>query len=658
MLPDLLQTASSTELSFTHGAAALSALCAYLEQCSISSESRIRDLVYKAETWKRAFNIYFTKSDTNKPKPLRRLLMTLARLVLTHPVDTEKEILLGIAVCTATRAIRKQNDSDIKPAIQALEYFLSRDLIDAAEIAQIKIPEELGLSRMKSMRTKNQKPDNQQEHVNQSVQKFALDVLGWMQYPDCSPTVGRYLRVFFESHEKNQSEDAVQTSKEGVIPLWISPVKQFLERHLGLLEVFEIHILPDLLRLGSADVKAFLKTLQFESIQRGNIGSSSILDIQLGLLVAKIAEEPSLRKYFGSEQSTSIDSESLGISLLDHSSSSVRIAALSLLVSSSASTRPLCRRVLHRLRQCIPYFHVEVSAKPRNEFIALMKKLCMRIRGATMSLLRRGQDSDILIREETYNTTLWAAKFDVEGLASSGNAVEQAVDDESHILKEHLAFRKWYMVLLLQELRPTASYQSHITALKILKFLIEQTIVVRNTSSKSRDIYFSALNEYLPRGLYLRPLTELLLDPFDDVRESAYTVFDLYLSMTSIPQTSLLRGRTETEADSVDKEARNQAENEKEYRKANHSILSDLNRAENKVRVTGRADHADGFGRLSNLLYTTSAAIAESARWHQSCHSILDHVIATLEKEVRLAKDDLLLAISNSTLQGHLIALR
>ena len=658
MLPDLLQTASSTELSLTHGAAALSALCALLEQCSISSESRIRHLVYKAETWKRAFNIYLTKSDTNKPKPLRRLLMTLARLISTHPVDTEKELLLGNAICTATRAIRKQNESDIKPAIQALEHFLSRDLIGATEIAQVKIPEELGLSRIKSMKTKNQKPDNQQEQVNQSVQQFALDVLGWMQYPDCSPAVGRFLRVFFESHEENQSEDAIQTSKEGVIPLWISPVKQCLERHQGLLEVFEIHILPDLLRLGSADVKAFLKTLQFESIQRGDIGSSSILDIQLCLLVAKIAEEPSLRKYFGSEQSTSIDSESLGISLLEHSSSSVRIAALSLLVSSSASTRPLCMRVLRRIRQCIPYFHVEVSAKPRNEFIALMKKLCIRIRGATMSLLRRGQDSDILIREETYNTTLGVAIFDVERLASSGNAVEQAVDDESHILQEHLAFRKWYMEFLLQELRPTASYQSHITALKISKFLIEQTIVVRNTSSKSRDIYFSALNEYLPRGLYLRPFTELLLDPFDDVRESAYTVFDLYLSMTSIPQTSLLRGGTETEADSVDKEAKNQAENEEEYRKANHSILSDLNRAENKVRVTGRADHADGFGRLSNLLYTTSAAIAEPARWHQSCHSILDHVITTLEKEVRLAKDDLLLAISNSTLQGHLIALR
>ncbi len=646
-------------LPLTHGTAALGALCGFLEQCSTSSDLRIQYLSYKAETWTRAFNIYLTKSDNNKSKPLRRLLIILARLIFQHPVDTERDSLLGIAICNATRAIRKQHDfADIKPAIQVLEHFLSKGLIDAAEITQIKTPEELGLCRTKSMEKDNQNPGTQQEQTNQTVQKFALSVLEWIQYPDCAPVVGRFLPVFFKSLEESHTDDVVHNPEDGVKPLWVFPVKRTLERHQGHLDVFEIHILPGLFRLGPTHVKAFLDMLPFESIQHGNMGSSKISDIQLCLLVAKISEASSLRKHLGQGQSTSFDLENLGINLLEHSSSSVRISALSLLVSSSGSARPFSRRALRRVRQCIPYFHVEVNAKPRNEFIALMKKLCMRLRGATMSLLRRGQDTSTLGEEQSSLTAPSIGASDGDGRVSSGNFIEQALDDESHILEEHLAFRRWYMMFLLKELRPTASYQSHITALKMLDFLTEQTIALRSTSSKSRNDYFCALNENLPKGLFLRTLTDLLLDPFDDVRQSANTVFNHQLSMESILQISISKRGKIKEADSVDQEAKIQADIEEDYREANHAILVDLNEAENEAGITGRADHADGYGRLNNLLYTTSCALAKPARWQQSPYLIVDHIISTLQREVNVAKDDLLSAVSSIPLHGRLIALR
>lgn len=571
-------------------------------------------------------------------------------------------MLLGIAISIVTRAIRKQDDhADIKPAIQVLEHFLSRGLIYATEVAQVERPEDLGRFRMMSMRIDHQNSDTEQEQVNQSVQTFANRVLEWMRYPDCAPAVGRFLPAFFKSLEGNHSDGAVYASKDGGIPLWIKPLKQTLERQQGLLEVFEIHILPGLLLLGPSDIKAFLKTLPFDSIQSGNPGFSSVSDIQLCLLVAKIAEDSTLRKYFGQGQSTSLDSENLGISLLEHPSSSVRIAALSLLVSSSASSRPFCRRVLRRLQQCLPYFHIEVSAKPRNEFIALMKKLSMRLKGATTSLLRRGQDPNDLTGMQTSMPAHSVTEHDGERPVSSGNAIRQAPNEGSPFLEDHLAFRRWYLVFLLQELRPTASYQSHITALKILNFLTEQITDLRNTPSKSHIDYLGALNEHLPRGLFLRPLTELLLDPFDDVRQSANTVFDLYLSTNSMPHIGTSRGEIHGRADSIDPEAKNPAQgldNEEQNRKVNHSIFVDLNEAEKKTRATGRADHADGFARLNDLLFTTSGVMAEPAIWHQSRFLIVDRVISTLEQEVGIAKDDLLFAVSSRPLHGHLIALR
>lgn len=660
-LQDLLHTASSTDLSFAHGAAALNALCGFLEQCSISSEVRIRYLSYKTETWTRAFNIYVTRSDNTKPKPLRRLLLTLVRSISNQPVEKEKDLLLRFGINVATQAIRKQHGfADIKAAIQVLEHFINSNLVDAAEVAQSERPEELGILLEKSTNKDQRNPDTQQEEVNQSVQRFALDVLEWMQYPDCAPAVGRFLPVYFKSIKGSQSDKALTNSKDNVVPLWISPVKRALEKHQGILEVFEIHILPGLLRLGPADVKAFLQLLPLERLQHGNIGSSSISDIQLCLLVAKTAEHSSLRSYFN-QGNTLLDVENLGINLLEHSSSSVRIAAFSLLVFSPASARPFGRRVLRRLRRIIPYFHVEVNTKPRNEFIALIKKLCMRVQSATMSLLRWSQDPDDLTeknpREKTHIPAPSVTRSDGEGLLSSGNVME-VPNQGLHILEEHLAFRKWYMVFLLQELRPTASYQSHITALKILEFLTEHTIALRNAPSKVHNDYIGALNEHLPASLYSRPLTELLLDPFDDVRQSANTVFDLHLSTNSNLQTSISREDTSDNADPVEKEARDQADDDEDLRKANNSLFIDLNKAEKIARTTGRADHADGFGRLYGLLFTYSGALAKQASWECSRYSFVKRIISVLEEEVNIAKDDLLFAVSSRPLHGHLIALK
>ena len=590
---------------------------------------------------------------------MRGLLLTLGRLIATHPVDAEKDFLIGTATCTASRAIRKKHDTaNVKPAIQVLEHFLTKDLISAAEIAQNKKPEDLRNSRNASVNEDNRSHDTQQGQVNQSVQEFALSALEWVQYPDCAPAMGRFLPVFFNSLEESQSNSAVHASKEAVRPLWISPVKQYLERHQGLLEVFGIHVLPGLLRLGPNHANAFLKLLPFENIQRGNIGSSSIPDIQLCLLVAKTAEDPGLRKYFSQRHSNLLDTEDLGISLLEHSSSNVRIAALSLLVSSSASARPFRRRVLRRVQQCLPHFHVEVNPKPRNEFIALMKKLCMRIRGATVFLLRRGQDPGTFNGEQTATPASLVASVNCEQPVSSMDTIEQALDDGSRVLEEHVAFRKWYMVFLLQELHPSASYQSHITALKVLECLMRQDCACRNTSMKGNRDYIDSLNEHIPRGLFLRPLIELLLDPFDDVRQFADTVLSLYLPTNSTPRINKSTGGVEDTVGSVDQEANNQADDEVYHPSVNQSILSALNKAEKIAGITGRADHADGFGRLNNLLYGTAGTLTKPARWHQSCYSIVDHLLSTIEKEVDIAKEDLLIAVSSKPLHGRLIALR
>ena len=137
--------------------------------------------------------------------------------------------------------------------------------------------------------------------------------------------------------------------------------------------------------------------------------------------------------------------------LLVHALPSVRIAALSALISSSSSTRPFTADLLHSLRQNIPSFHAEPDPKIRGEFINTAEKLYVRC-DVAISRLRKKIDPS---RREQFRASTDAS----HGM-------------EEEALYQHVAFRQWYFDYVASELRSTASYQRHVTALKILRVMI------------------------------------------------------------------------------------------------------------------------------------------------------------------------------------------
>ena len=656
----LLRTANSTRLSFAHGAAALNALCGFLEQFSVSSVPKLRDLSFSSAAWTKAFNIILERSERHKTKPVRRLLITLTEILNKHEEDDVKSSLIGHVVSRATRAICGQPDTaSIKPAIQVLEHFINVGLTTAQGVVNYAIKISGGSQAISDTGTGSLvegKTESTLVKRDEAVDDFAMSVLGWVQFPDCAPAAGRFLSMFFQSLNAESSSQAVS---DETVPLWIYPVNQAINRHLELLEEFEHHVLPGLLILSPTDTRAFLKTLPLRDITQGNVGADVATNIQLCFLVAKVAA--SLKVGSGSagenesthandiansggengteeQESFLIDSEALACNHLQHPFASVRLSALSLLISSVTS-KPFTERVFENLRICIPYFHVEVNPKPRNEYIALMKKLCLRIRRAIMSLLRAEQISLNFGFEEsstskpvsiTKNTATWKPR--------------------EQLLRAHLAFRNRYLVFLLHELRPTASYQSHITALKILHSLFEVESASRVAFSKGSHEYLNALDETLTRDLYYRPLYDLLLDPFDDVRQWAAMVLKLCIQRDSAPLVPSPVGILEERSHEADRNGKVTA--------GGFVIDTVLHMAEQKAVQTGRADHADGVGRLYELLYISNRVSVEPTKRYNSSFTIADRLISNMEREVKIATDHLLQAIGNASLHGHLIALR
>ena len=125
-------------------------------------------------------------------------------------------------------------------------------------------------------------------------------------------------------------------------------------------------------------------------------------------------------------------------------------------------------------------------------------------------------------------------------------------------------------------------------------------------------------------------MVDLAVDPFDDERCLAasflmcfpkYTFADLWTSAT------LRSGK-------------------------DRSILA---RAEHLMQVTGRADFADGYGRLTHLYVDRTL--------HEGCDPSVQEGMALslldqLERDIQVATIDLVLAVVQAPVHGRLIALR
>lgn len=298
---NLLETARSPNLSLVHGAASLNALCGFLDQCSSSSIGQCRALAFDPQTWREAFKLFVTRSESNKAKPSRRLLVTLTGLLLQQPEEDVKCSLIHRSLSIAVGAIcKKGGTAPIKPAVQILEELLSKGLVSSYDIVYSTTKEFVSLDEKAwSYRAaEEEKAEPSGMTWNRSVEAFTSSMLEWVIHPDCAPAVSKFLPRFFRSLQVHDNEESSQNivSSARDPPLWIKPVKETLERNPGLLETFGNYVLPGLLSLSDSDALAFLQTLPIEDIRNGYTGSHSEADIHLCLLTAKNSAALGLHK--------------------------------------------------------------------------------------------------------------------------------------------------------------------------------------------------------------------------------------------------------------------------------------------------------------------------------------------------------------------------
>jgi len=308
--------------------------------------------------------------------------------------------------------------------------------------------------------------------------------------------------------------------------------------------------------------------------------------------------------------------ESVLDSFLSHPSVPVRSSAFALLVSSQATTKPFSQTAFALLRRHLAAFHTDYDARFRNEVLGLTKSLIRRVKNVITVSERSLAGS--ATREGEAARPATRKKFGPEAaLKDDAEAIE--------IRDRHQDFLEWYMDFLKGELLPTASYQRHITALRAALL----TIKLGKHAGAGDEFDADVADRMASDPSWTRLLLDLMLDPFDDVRDNACAVLSLFPPELFTATANSGKGQT--------------------------TLLETLqllcNRAQSLANRTGRADHGDGAARSQGL----------RCRWLITQDRRIDLVseaVGALETKIAKGETDLGHAAIENPVHGDFAAIR
>ncbi|KAK7711354.1 hypothetical protein SLS64_005377 [Diaporthe eres] len=472
------------------------------------------------------FDFFIEWNEKDQHRSMRLVLDLVSFLVTQNPLPQVKEDVKADLLHTTTAVIaRKSTRPLVKSCTTALGHLLTKSVLTLEDVAQM----------YQSMR-----PDLSEQPAIILWQEWVVDVFRWMELHYVCPAAGKLLGIVFSG--LFGSFPSRGCLGERTPALDATTMRRWLETALAanpeLLESIKNYFLAPLFKSDRALSIALLQELHQMQPQDEAHARSDELDTAalLHLAALELGKKASIvfeprEWYLGKPVIISIVNQSsdpgqtkaTGTVELDgkvlerfllHNSYDVRSFAMSLLITSSSITRPYSITAFFLLRKHLRSCHADPDAKFRNEILGHSKNMIKRVKGA-ISVLEKD-----LSRTETKASTSKVRETGVNTHISKGakeitNAGKTWLRDT---LDAHERFLSWYLQFLWQELAPTASYQRHITALKALVTVLK--LGKEDPSAAEQSVYTD------PR--WIRIILDLIMDPFDDVRETATGLLMLF----------------------------------------------------------------------------------------------------------------------------------
>lgn len=507
--------------------------------------------------------------------------------------------------------------------MQALGHFLLKQLIYASNVYEA----------ICSVRGSRPVADNME-----SQHALLMDVaLKWAPYDDYSSSSGLLASAILESIKKQTLPKEDSTSAPLVFHSshqvsWAEPILKVLYKQPTLVETYRHYVLPELFKHDLQDFISFCERLGLHQVFGGSTTETAPANLtqdhrenllfcalsvgnKMGLVqVGEFNHKLKTTGLYLEKNALCIPDTLLG-NLILRSSATVRIAGLSMLVASNSTTKPLSLGSIKALKNGLPCLHADADAGFRSEMFSLVRNLTDRLRGATSNLYK-----------------LSTGHGTVRGKGPTTTDARFKPEDAARLLQAHRHFLEWYVSFIRMELRPSASYQRHISAIKCILLVYKSGVDSRiplqmraKTASPTANWPFH-LDVITPSMTDL--LLDLLLDPFDDVRQGAAEILSIAPN------------------DAPDHDDANR-------------LVTILRKAEAMMMSSGRADQADGVAHLYNTIFSRSSESAQKGdNWWLSKFGVVEHLLKVLETTLEIAAKDMSKAVSKHPLHGLFISLR
>ncbi|KAK2740916.1 hypothetical protein FQN57_005920 [Myotisia sp. PD_48] len=584
-------------------AAACNAVTAFLEAALASNNSELCTFARSESTWLSVYDIFLDRYEYCQPKPMKQVLTTLVNILAAHP---DPDIYRSICAHVTTSAIRNivlvEPRSRLKASIVSFQYLIRKDAfatIDLINQVRLWLSAEyeawmpivgdhcikMGLPISILAPGSKGVPEQDAESHVLTAQILCLSLLLHLHNSNVATISGQVfvsLVIRLKSvSEKGEFKDA---SKDSDPPFWTTPLKYMCLLYLENLDAMINHVLHPLFQGRASEFQSFVHVLPIEALTSGNKLDTSSPD--LDLLIAVLQTGKALGLVYedqGPENAT--DKKLLGLEteklqpFLIHLNTNTRISAISLFISASSTAKALSPAAFIALSQMLPFIHSDTNAYSRGKLLSLIRKLIIRLRGAPFT-------------------------------ESSATSKTTPTDAKSFLV--------WYLEFLEHELRPSASYQTHILALNVLEMIVQTgldpSIDSTNLSRLGSDQRSWPFQLQIFQPNLLRALGDLLIDPYDEVRKTALTILVFFPS-------TFFKPKLENEQAS-------------DYSNPYIQLLSAVPLVIKTAGRNRRADSADGLARLYYLLFILAESGEAPRGENPNCYkySIVNSLLDKLEE--------------------------
>lgn len=276
----------------------------------------MRSFILSVEIWRAFLDVYLHRYGDSKPKPMKQVLVTLADSLSRWPNPEQAQVLRKGVLATFLFWINCHDYTpSLKPALQGLEYFVYKGIFSVREVVvslhgivpTVASPpvEDLttqitGAARSAASPSVPEFPAPESEVSPEDlIEPFISTLLAWTSHTDVAMSASRLILTFFKLLRMQSAMGIYFYHSITKLPLWVSPLKEILERKPEIVDALKHHVLPGLFMLSPEDLRDFISSLNLEHCLSGMVPAENKSEVLLLLSSLQVAQDLGLVRVTG-----------------------------------------------------------------------------------------------------------------------------------------------------------------------------------------------------------------------------------------------------------------------------------------------------------------------------------------------------------------------